>query len=220
VEPVKEQVPNSKPEVTEKPSSSSTPKPEKLEARGRSHSPPRGPRGSQWRKISKSPPKGPRNHTSSTPSNMSAPVPPPVPISAPAPMYPTGPRADRRPKDLSDQPPLRSSEFTKIQPPTSERWTRGVTHPKAGRYGITQLELDVSTAIRLSIIQFSLELAQSSSDIDPTASTSIKCMIKCLVLLAAHYTNWTWRLLIYVWRRLGEESLTHKWRRLTLECWE
>ncbi|XP_006458264.1 hypothetical protein AGABI2DRAFT_176683 [Agaricus bisporus var. bisporus H97] len=140
VEPTREQLPHLKPEVMERPPSSCAPKPSKSEVRGRSHSPPKGPRATQWRKISKSPPKGPRNHGIATPSMMPVPVPPPVHNPAPAPSYPTGPRADRRP---TDQPILRSSEFTKIQPPTSDRWTRNMIHPKSGRYGTSQLELDL-----------------------------------------------------------------------------
>lgn len=64
-------------------------------------------------------------------------------------MYPTGPRADRRPiinKDPKDElPVLRSSEFVKIAPPSSERWAKAEQQPgPKGRYGVAQLELDVS----------------------------------------------------------------------------
>ncbi|KAJ3551966.1 hypothetical protein NP233_g12981 [Leucocoprinus birnbaumii] len=124
--------------------SSSTPKPDmKAEPRGRSHSPPKGPRAFQWRKTSKSPPKGPRNVGAPAlamattpalppgPSPAPAPIPPPAPTttSAPipnliaAPVYPTGPRADRRPKDQNtNQIRLQSLEKSLIPPPTTELW--------------------------------------------------------------------------------------------------
>ena len=102
-------------------------------SRGRSHSPPKGPRAFQWRKSSKTPPKGPRNLGSSTPSTA-APVPVPVPASAPAPApvptppsapYPTAPRADRRPKDQPESShPLHSAKYTSFPSIPPERWTQ------------------------------------------------------------------------------------------------
>lgn len=137
--------------------SSSTPKPDiKIESRGRSPSPPKGPRGSIWQRTSKSPPKGPRNQGASTPSMVHTPITAPVPILATGPMYPTGPRADRRPKDPNvDLPPLRSLEFVKITPPSGEKWAKASQQlgPK-GRYGVTQLEVDVSLFFHLRSIQF------------------------------------------------------------------
>ena len=101
-------------------------------SRGRSHSPPKGPRAFQWRKSSKTPPKGPRNPGSSTPSTA-APVPVPTSVPAPAPVpppppsapYPTAPRADRRPKDQQESShPLHSSKYTSFPSIPSERWTQ------------------------------------------------------------------------------------------------
>ncbi|KAF5358022.1 hypothetical protein D9756_001709 [Leucocoprinus leucothites] len=108
------------------PRPSPSPKPEvKAEPRGRSHSPPKGPRAFQWRKTSKSPPKGPRNQGSSTPSMVATPVPPPAPAPASMPVYPTGPRADRRLKEQTDpSDPLQSSKYTQIPPLAPERWLR------------------------------------------------------------------------------------------------
>ncbi|KXN90520.1 hypothetical protein AN958_04192 [Leucoagaricus sp. SymC.cos] len=149
--------------------SSSTPKPDtRSEPRGRSHSPPKGPRAQQWRKTSKSPPKGPRNHGgSATPSMIATPVPPPAPVPASVPQYPTGPRAERRPPLQQKEEVrslLQSTEYTRIPPPTNERWARSAEQPgPKGRYGVTQMELEL-VRYRATRVSLNKEHDQVSRD--------------------------------------------------------
>lgn len=204
--------------------SSSTPKPDiKIESRGRSPSPPKGPRGSIWQRTSKSPPKGPRNQGASTPSMVHTPITAPVPILATGPMYPTGPRADRRPKDPNvDLPPLRSLEFVKITPPSGEKWAKASQQlgPK-GRYGVSQLEVDVSLFFppRFNTILIGIHLL-SLYGCGPAASTPIKITIRYPGAPVERYTNWMWLLLIYVWLRLEGKLQMHSWRKPSTVCLE
>ena len=127
------------------PQSSSTPTQDvKIETRGRSHSPPKGPRAFQWRKSSKTPPKGPRNPGSSTPSMVVTTPIPPAPPPAAVPVYPTGPRADRRTKDQSESSDLlHSSKYTSIPPIAPERWTR-ISNFALPDMGLVKMEAEVN----------------------------------------------------------------------------
>lgn len=103
----------------------------------------------QWRRSSKSPPKGPRNH-------------PATPTVASGPMYPTGPRAGRRPQGPGtpvEQVPqvVQTPEVTPttaVEPPFSWRGQGYDPGPK-GRYGVGHLEAEFarSQSRRLHLLQ-------------------------------------------------------------------